>query len=487
MSGSVAVVPGGGVTARPTIPAILALLAFLVCGLLAAAPGPEAGILMPMAATVAIGCAFLAAVVTRGGGRYAALELGPVYAAVVGLYTLYPLLGFLVNGMRYGDLNDNRLFSIQPTPRDVAGIAWLYVAHLGSFAAAYAMARGRTREAGLGRRYVSRFALVALAGLWLVIQLYFFGLQRHYDWHFETNLDRYVAMANLPLLVAQVTGHLGALQFTVEVALLVFLFMYSRRALFLVVPWLCVVAATTLLQHQSRTELVLLTLAAVICFHLEVRPLSGTFLAGVAAVALVGFLMLGATRDDYATLDVKPIRRLFIANEFESLLGNACDLRDRVRSGEVRSLPPTFFLSDLLALVPQQLISVAKESPAVWYMRSFFPEDAERGVGFCFGTISESVVGGGMPDALARGAVLGLIFGSIHRFVTKRRPGPWWFVFYVWLTVMAYNSFRMTTFSLLLRAVYDFLPIVLSVKGAHALFGICRRSFSARTAAAAAS
>jgi hypothetical protein len=140
-------------------------------------------------------------------------------------------------------------------------------------------------------------------------------------------------------------------------------------------------------------------------------------------------------------------------------------------------------MSDLLALVPQQLVSVAKESPAVWYMRSFFPEAFDLGAGFCFGSISESVVGGGAPDAVARGAALGLVFGAIHRFVSKRRPGPWWFIFYVWLTVMAYNSFRMTTFYLLVRVVYDFLPIVILVKGAPAVFGICRRGFSTKPAA----
>jgi hypothetical protein len=369
----------------------------------------------------------------------------------------------------------------------MTGVAWLYVAHLGGFALAYAGARGRTAHARLAGRYVSRFALITVLGLWLVIQLYFAVLQRHYDWHFETNFDRYVALANLPRLVAQVTGHLGAIQFTAEVAVLVLLFAaLGRRALLFVVPWIGAVAAWTVGQHQSRTELVLLTLAAVVCFHLEVRPLSAPVLSGLAVAGIAGFLLFGATRG-FAAADLSLSKKLFVANEFESLFGNACDLKERVRSGEVRSLPPTFFMSDLLALVPQQLIAVTKESPAIWYMRSFYPEDAERGVGFCFGTISESVVGGGAPDAIARGAALGLVFGAIHRFVSKRRPGPWWFIFYVWLTVMAYNSFRMTTFYLLLRVVYDFLPIVILVKGAHAVFGICRRGFSAKPTAAVVS
>lgn len=466
--------------ARPGIPASLAFVALLSAAFLVAVPGSESEVLVPMAITCGIGFAFLAMVVARGGGRHAALELGPVYAVAVVVYTLYPLLGFLVNGLRYGDLNDNRLFAIQPGAKDVAWLAWFYVAHLGAFALAYVAARGQSKEVRLGGRYASRFALTALLSLWIVVQFYFTVLQRLYGWHFETNLDRYVAIAKLPLLIAQLTGHLGGLQFTIEVALLVLLFAYSRRALFFVIPWLGFVAVVTLIQHQSRAELVLLTLAAVVCFHLEVRPLSTALLSGLAAVGLSGFLFLGATRDELATRNTSPFRRLFIANEFESLFGNACDLQQRVASGEIRSLPPAFFMSDLLALVPQQLISITKVSPPSWYMKTFLPEAAERGIGFCFGTVPESVVGGGLPDAVARGAALGLIFGGIHRFVSKRQSGPWWFIFYVWLTVLAYNSFRMTTFYLLVRALYDFLPIVLCVKGTYLVFWICRRSVASK-------
>jgi hypothetical protein len=435
-----------------------------------------------MTCAAAIASGFLGAVMSRGGGRHAVLELGPVYAAVVVVYTVYPLLGFLFNGLRYGELSDNRLFAIQPDAHGVARLAWLYVAHLGGFALAYAASRGRSGAAGAGPGRMSRFAVVVVGGLWLLVQAYFVGLERLYDWRFETNLDRYVALANLPLLLAQVTGHLGAIRFTLEVALLVMLYAHAKRPLLVVVPWLAFVAATTLAQHQSRTELVLLTFTAVVCFHLQVRPLSAVLLSTFAAAGIAGFVYLGATRDTFGELDVDTVPRLFVANEFESIFGNAFDLDQRVQSGEVRALPAAFFLADVLAPVPQQLLAGPKVFPADWYMRSFFPAEAERGVGLCFGTISEAVVGGGLPDALARGAALGLVFGAIHRFVSKRRPGLWWFVFYVWLTVMAYNSFRMTTFHLLVRTVYDFLPVVLVVKAVSIVVGLARRESPARPA-----
>jgi hypothetical protein len=146
-----------------------------------------------------------------------------------------------------------------------------------------------------------------------------------------------------------------------------------------------------------------------------------------------------------------------------------------VANGEIRSVPPGFFFADVLAPVPQQALSFAKVLPADWYMRTFLPEAAEQGINFCFGTIAESVVGGGRADAFARGAALGILFGALHGFVARRRPGPWWFIFYVWLTVLAYNSFRMSTFHLLVRTVYDFLPVVLGVKGVAWSLGLARR------------
>ena len=84
-------------------------------------------------------------------------------------------------------------------------------------------------------------------------------------------------------------------------------------------------------------------------------------------------------------------------------------------------------------------------------------------MGFCFGTVSEAIVGGGWPALVARGALLGLVLGLFQRIAASRQRSFWWFLFTIWLSVLIYNSFRMTTFSILVLVWYRFLPVVVGV------------------------
>ena len=70
-------------------------------------------------------------------------EVGGVYVAVVTLYAVYPLVGFLVLGLGYSSSNDDRLAVGRPGPEEVGLIGWYYVLHLVVFGGAYLLARGR--------------------------------------------------------------------------------------------------------------------------------------------------------------------------------------------------------------------------------------------------------------------------------------------------------------------------------------------------------
>jgi hypothetical protein len=113
--------------------------------------------------------------------------------------------------------------------------------------------------------------------------------------------------------------------------------------------------------------------------------------------------------------------------------------------------------------VPQQLLPIEKISPSVWYVNTFYPIYAAMGGGFVFGSITESVLGGGWVDAVGRGAALGLLMAQIHRHHARGGGKFWSFIFYTWATVSAYQSFRTTTFVLAGYAVYRFLPMAIGV------------------------
>jgi hypothetical protein len=262
------------------------------------------------------------------------------------------------------------------------------------------------------------------------------------------------------------------MQYPLSLAILAALFISYRASRPFIFVWLVLVAAAVVTRMGSRTEIALLLLSVTAMYHVLVRPLSLTLIAGAAAAGLLGFLVLGALRSGHAIPNP-----FAAATEFESLLGNAVHLARLGRA--IDDVPAGLYFADLAALVPQQLLPFTKIDAGAWYVARFFPDFAAAGGGLAFGTIAEAVLTGGALSALLRGAALGLCFATVHRWYVHRARSFWAFVFYIWLMTLCYQSFRNTTFSLGVLIVYRFLPAVVMVTVLAALFTAAIRSRSA--------
>ena len=65
---------------------------------------------------------------------------------------------------------------------------------------------------------------------------------------------------------------------------------------------------------------------------------------------------------------------------------------------------------------------------------------------------------------LVRGAIVGLLLGLIHRWMTRRVLNLWMLAYYVWITMWSYHMIRNTTFTLVSWSVFHFLaPILLLI------------------------
>ena len=427
-------------------------------------------IVLPMLAMLAVAGVAIVALWDRQTGAPPVLEIGAVYVAVVSLYMLYPLLGFLVNGLRYTPLNDNRLFAAQPSPVEIGGLAWYYVAHLASFVAVYVLVRGPQTGVVVRALHVSRRTLLAVVFLYVTVVAFFFFLGLSFDLTARTYAESYLVAKRLPLMLAQLSNHLSGIQFTLELVLLAALFANYRRYRLLIAGWLVVLGVSTFVQLGSRSGLILLLLAAALMYHGTVRPLPLGMVAVAGVATLAVFVVLGYLRSGFRqSPDAVGGYLIFGAGEFENILANAYDLKRLQAIGAVGDLPLAFHLADLL-VIPQQLLPFAKVEPATWYVSTLYPEYAAAGGGYVFGTIAQAILGGGWIDVMARGAVLGLLLGLVHRYCMRRPSSLWAFVFYVWATVLVYNSFRNTTFFLLLLFLYRFLPVMLAVKVLSALW-----------------
>ncbi len=398
----------------------------------------------------------------RGGVPF--FEIGAVYVAVVSLYTLYPLTGFILNGLNYTPFNDARLFLAQPAPQEIGLVGWYHVVHLVSFVVVYTLVRRRLpREQTRVLKFDRVIPLIAVL-FYVAISAFFLFLGLFYNLSASTYLESYLVYQRLPLILAQFAGHLGGTRLTLELVILAALFSNYRKYRLLIMSWLVLVMLVTFLRLESRTELVLLILSAATMYQHLVKPVSLWVIIVVGLLGLSLFILLGLMRSGLSLSQLTSGYNPFTSSsEFETIFANAYDLNRLKAMRMISDLPPTFYLSDFLALVPQQFIPFAKISPSIWYLNTYYPEFAAAGGGLAFGTISESVLGGGWIDLAGRGAVLGFILAQVHRYYTFR-SSFWAFIFYVWMTVLVYQLFRNTTFYLLVLFFYRFLPVMLGGK-----------------------
>jgi hypothetical protein len=391
-------------------------------------------------------------------------EIGGLYVAAVTLYTAYPLVGFLAIGGRYAITNDLRLWLLQPSAWQVGEIAWLYVCHLGAFAAVYLVVRGRLPLRKRPLRPPTTAVFVAVGALYLMIQGFTIFVGLFYDTSATNYLETYLVYRRLPLLVAQAFNHLNGMKHALAVVLLAALFSRYPRSRAVIIWWIVVTGLITVTRLASRTELVMLVMASAMMYQLIVRPLPMHFVLAAAGVGLIGFTAFGVLRNALLPTGGFWSNPFAYASEFEILMGNALDLAQKQSMGSLGLLPDGFHLADLTGLVPQQLAPFQKVDPAEWYVSTFYPVFAAQGGGLAFGTIAEAVLSGGWLSAAARGAALGFCFAEIHRFYARHASSYWILAAYVWLASLSYQSFRNRTFILLLLFVYRFLPVMIAVK-----------------------
>ena len=442
----------------------LGLLATGVFGYLMATP-EALPVILPMCAAASIVAVFMSGLWRRQGIRVSCFEIGAVYVFVVSVYAIYPLLGFVVNGLVYSPSSDSRLYRAQPDTAEVAVIGWYYVTHLGAFAAAYLFFRSDDGVVPVKYQLPDRNSLSAAIILYVSIKLFLWSVGAWFGLSVETYADGYLLHTKVPLIIAQLINHLGGAVFTLELIILVAMFGRYRQFRFWIFAWILVVFLMTAIKLGARTQLILMAISSMVIYDRLVRPIPPHAVSLLGLGLLSCFLVLGLVRNGL-TADGLPFGEgLFSqSSEFECLFGNVYDLGAMKASGQIRDLPAGFFLSDITSLIPQQIAPFSKISPSAWYVKTFYRSAEEGGQGFAFGTIAESVLGWSWFDLVLRGGVLGLLLATLHRYCAVRSGNFWALIFYVWATVWVYQLFRSTTFHLLPLAFFRFLPVCIGVK-----------------------
>lgn len=389
----------------------------------------------------------------RKEGRTPVFDLGIIFAAVMTLYTVMPLLNYAGGGMSFGELADMRLKNINIVPSKVAAIAWRYVTHFASFVLFYLLVRGGARPLTAPVRPAPRVLelCIIFSFLFCVVSEFVHGM----------------APAGMPHIVAQVTNVARTVGFTLAqcVALVALTRWKSRGWRFVLYGLVGFEVIKTVMDIEgrgSRGEAALLLFTVGLLYHRVVRPftLRSALLAG--SLLVTAFLTYGYLRDfdkDVRQQVYAQETALSATNEFQGLFANAYDLLQR-REARTLTVPWQIYYSELYMVIPQQFLPFAKISPADWYTNEVLGRDS-RYFGAMYGVIAQSILGLDWIELFLRGMLLGLIFGGIHRWYS-RRPHSFRATFaYAFFCTWAYYSMRLTTLAFVHMTIYFLLPALI--------------------------
>jgi len=407
------------------------------------------------------------------------LSLGGFAGAMILLYSVYPLLIFVMNGGVYTPRSDVRLFEWPPAPEDIAIFGWWYLVFLLSFAVAYLLVAPSTRRSGpLAVQAPPRGMLIVVLTAFVALQIYLTTTRILFDLGGDDYFEGYVQVQNLPLLVRQFYVHLAEMRVTLLILLLSVLFAQYRRYR----RWIALLAAVEVVSSlqvlQSRTEIFVFLVALMVLYHNLVRRIP-MWIAATAGVLLVGaFVFLGMVRSS-GLQGATALDLVRGDSEFEAIMSNAYDLRSVKRATGALTAQPAVYFSDFTNVLPQQLLPFQKRDKAEWFLTTYYPKAAASGNGFAFGALAEAVTGFGWIELLVRGAVVGLAFGLFQRRLVRGPVTVWRMTLSVWMLVFSYQLLRNTTFCYLTRAEYGvFVPLV-AVRAGHYFLAVGRRRLHA--------
>lgn len=393
------------------------------------------------------------------------VDIGLIFGSVVLVYLLFPAIGMLLDAFDYGVIADSRL--VQGfTLDEVSEVQSVYLAFYISFLTGYLYFRRYQPVNVANNNDLHKQEVVYIIFGAMLTYLISQAIGFVYGANVTDYISSYTALSSAPLLVQQIQNVLTQAHLSFSICFVVYAchsFPFYRKYILI---WIFTLIAYATLTGGSRSYAFILLLSYVISISFFSK-FNFLILFKSALIILVLFSAAGLFRNTDVDLNMLNI---FLTGEFTSLFINALDLNRYPSDFFDTEFRFTLYFADFIRIIPAQLIGIEKLDPAKWYAETFYSEYQYAGGGFGFGLISESVIGFGLYEGIARGFVLSLLFAKISNKILHRNTSLFSVFIYVWLSVSCYLAFRDTTFSLGVRSLYQILPALMLLKVAS-VFG----------------
>jgi hypothetical protein len=447
----------------------LAISALLVMTAALAVMPPDSRMLAAPAAVMAeVTLVFMLVLWVRDGVP-PVFESGTLCALANAAYGILPLVGFVLMHGRWDPLADSRLQDYPFDGRELAMFGWRYALYAASFAAAYLVVRGRA--AVKTTAFVVPSPDMQAATIAIFFALEGTRILLKVVWGYDplsseayADLAKAAEVLNSKPYIVRMVGHniIGALFVMQQAMVLLLLALWRKRwCRWALAMWLGWEIASTAIKLGSRSTVVLLLITAGVTYHRLVKAVTFRTFVFAGAALLTAFLAVGVLR---ARQSQTPTTYNFItsANEFQGLFTTAFDIHKKKEAGEIPAVPWQVYVSDFYMPVPSTLLPFEKIDPSTWYIGLI--GQTGKGVGYMFGVMSQAVLGLDWLELVLRGAVLAVFLAMVQRWYVRHALHFWPTLFFLFVSIWTYTTFRASTFYFLYFVIYHFVPVALAAQ-----------------------
>ena len=420
-------------------------------------------LLFSMFSLITVGLVFLFYLI-RIEGRLEVFDAGAILIAITILYSFFPLLSFAVNGFEVNIFTEGRLRSYRISSQEMAEHSVNHLIYIFALTLSYMYFRPQKNLISFENQ---SFEPINSSEIFIGI-LFYIAL------NVALTLLLYAFPENPPYFVRQILNNFSALTFVMSIWFFALTLINRKNKFFasLLFIYLFYEFAKVILGLSGRSWFFIHMLGLFFLYHRIVKPFSGNQIFYIFLIALSSFLLFGYIRTGQAS--ILSVAGFFTGNEeFSSLFATSYDLKIRLQEFSINETVPFSVTNfDYIALIPSQFLPFEKIDGPSWYIKLIGLQGTGYGAGF--GVISQSIVGFGKVELIIRGILIGFIFSSLHRFVTRKKISIWRLVIYTYFAIQSYHIMRNGTGYLLYFFVYFILPCFFVLK----FFSFSSRRFS---------
>ena len=374
---------------------------------------------------------------------YNILDFGFFIASVIGLYTIFPSIAYLIFKNNLISLG-SRVNNIQPTNSDVSYLLLISISIVLGIFISYRFSSSKYNFELQDINFISNRVFNNSLRFFLISTLFIILIKIQYGlYNIQSYAETYTGFWKIPTIVRQFYLVFQAAQEFSKIVILVSLFQkksINKKLLILIIIVFLLVSFDS---GGARANLFINLLLVFSLYQLFVKKFSKKKMFLFSLIGLAVFSLLGLFRSGLNTGNIL-LSSFLVVGELTNIWANALHV-SQLQSDGLLSMPYNVWFNEYISFIPSQLLPFEKLSPNDWYMNTFYPKSQEEGNGLGFGIIAQSISDGGLFFAFVRGFLLGKISLIFKKAVLK--SNKWW-VFPVYLIIFLglYSSVRSSAF-----------------------------------------